>query len=94
MQNCEMINPQLLGKNDISNLNLNRKRGKQISSQWLSSPNNVQNQMNKNLKNDNSNRINRDWPTIMSTTNFDILPFEIPKYLQESDILSLDQNLV
>ncbi|XP_051158753.1 hypoxia-inducible factor 1-alpha-like isoform X2 [Leptopilina boulardi] len=94
MQNCEMINPQLLGKNDISNLNLNRKRGKQISSQWLSSPNDVQNQMNKNLKNDNSNRINRDWPTIMSTTNFDILPFEIPKYLQESDILSLDQNLV
>lgn len=77
-------------KNKITRFN---QKGGKISAQWLSSTN-TGNLINSNLKNENSNRINRDWPTTIMTTNYDILPFEIPKYLQESDILSLDQNLV
>lgn len=93
MQGCEVINPQLLRRNNkVLNSKRHLKEANVISSQW--SPKSTSNEINSIFKNEDSSKVNRDWPTIMSTTSFDILPFEIPKYLQESDILSLDQNLV
>ena len=93
MRPCNVTNSQIVDKSKLSSLCLNLEEMQTNPPQW-SPGNSSLDQMSPNSKSQFSISMNRPWPTVMTTTCFNTLPFDVPNHLHESDFLALDQNLV